>query len=66
MNWRTIVGIILVLCSIMQMYYENVDYRDGKIDIPPYYMLISFVIVVFLAFLLIRKGMQVDRRKIKK
>jgi len=66
MNWRTIVGIILILGSVNEMYHVYLDNRNGKTDVSPIEMSITFALIVFGGCLLIRKGMQVDRNKMKK
>ncbi|QEC69593.1 hypothetical protein FRZ67_20650 [Panacibacter ginsenosidivorans] len=66
MNWRTVVGIILILSSIEEMLRVFFDYRAGKSEASPYDVMLGFIIVAFIGFLLMRKGMQKSVNKLKK
>jgi len=65
MNWRTIIGIILLLSSIEEMFRVFFNYREGKSEATPYDVLLSFIVVAFIGFLLMRKGMQKSINKMK-
>ena len=58
MNWKIIVGILIILGSVKEMYAEINDFRTGIVTGNPIYGEIGCAIFASVGFYLIYKGRQ--------
>jgi hypothetical protein len=56
MNWKTIVGILLIIGSAKEMFSIILDYRSGKLNFWPFGADLGCIALIVLGIYLIRKG----------
>jgi hypothetical protein len=56
MNWKIIVGILLIIGALKEMLSIIIDYRSGKLGFWPFGADIGCVVLIILGIYLIRKG----------
>ena len=55
MNWKVVVGVLLVVGAVMETFSVVKDYRSGKLSFWPFGVEIGFVLIVALGVYLINK-----------
>jgi hypothetical protein len=56
MNWRTVVGALLIIGAFKEMASIIIDYRSGKLNFWPFGADIGCIALIALGVYLIRKG----------
>jgi hypothetical protein len=57
-NWKTIVGILIIFCASQQLLIANAKYRTGRLDASPISIGTIFILIVALGVFLIVKGLR--------
>lgn len=58
MNWKIIVGFLLLLGAIKELGTVVMDYRSGTLALWPWGVTIGFAVVLVVSFSLILKGVK--------
>lgn len=56
MNWKIIVGILLIIGAVKEIFTIIIDYRSGKLSFWPFGADIGCIAMIILGIYLIRKG----------
>ena len=56
MNWKIIVGVLLIIGALKEMLSIIIDYRSGKLEFWPFGADIGCVALIAVGVYLIRKG----------
>ena len=60
-NWKTIIGTLIIVCASQQLLIANANYRTGRLDVSPVSIGTIFVAIVALGVFLIVKGLRKDQ-----
>jgi hypothetical protein len=58
MNWRTLLGLILIFGAISEMISIVVDYNSGKLGFWPFGADVACLVLIITGCILIKKGRQ--------